>query len=143
VREGPAGAIRDAVTGAVGAAQDPQAFAPAADRLAALDPARVGVLLGWVVRTLLEELHPGGVDGEDVRAALTGCVSAWPGEADPAALVVVLTGALGLSDPPVAPAAVARNAVLLVAHLLGPRPLAPYLDAAFTDLRRAETIEMP
>jgi hypothetical protein len=62
-------------------------------------------------------------------------------------LLVVLTGALGLSDPdeqPVLPpAAVARNAVLLLAHLLGQRPAARYLDAAFAELQRAETVEMP
>jgi hypothetical protein len=113
--------------------------------LSTVDPSRIAGLLGWVVRSLLEELHPDGMDGEDVRAVLTGC--AGRPHADPAVLLVVLTGALGLSDPdeqpPVPPDAVAANAVLLVAYLLGTRPLEPYLDAAFAELRRAETIEMP
>jgi hypothetical protein len=108
------------------------------------------VVLGWVIRSLLEELHPDGMDGEDLRAVLTDCATAagaWESEVDPSVLLVVLTGALGLSDPDeqpaLPPAAVARNATLLLAYLLGDRPLARYLDAAFAELQRAETIEMP
>ena len=111
---------------------------------------KVAVVLGWAVRSLLEELHPDGMDGEDVRAVLTGCTTAagaWESEVDPSVLLVALTGALGMSDPDEQPALppepVARNATLLLAFLLGERPLARYLDAAFAELRRAETIEMP
>ncbi len=141
-------AVTDAVTAA--RAADADGFADAVGRLSTVDPQRVAVLLGWVVRSLLEELHPDGMDGEDLRAVLTGSATAagtWQSEVDPSVLLVVLTGALGLSDPdeqPVLPpAAVARNATLLLTHLLGERPLARYLDGAFAELERAETIEMP
>jgi hypothetical protein len=154
VRDGSAAVreITQAVTDAVAAARagDAPAFAAAAERLATVDPALAAVVLGWVVRGLLEELHPDGMDGEDLRAVLSGCAgaaAAWESDVDPAVLLVVLTGALGLSDPdsepPVAPATVARNAALLIAHLLGPRPLAPRLAAALAELERAETVEMP
>jgi hypothetical protein len=143
-------AISAAVTDAVSAFSDGDAFAEAVQRLSTVDPARVSLVLGWVVRALLEEQHPDGLDGEDLRAVLTGCATAagtWESEVDPAVLLVVLTGALGLSDPDeqpaVPPPAVARNAVLLIAFLLRGRPVRPYLDASFAELQRAETIEMP
>jgi hypothetical protein len=143
-------AISAAVTDAVSAFSDGDAFAEAVQRLSTVDPARVSLVLGWVVRALLEEQHPDGLDGEDLRAVLTGCATAagtWESEVDPAVLLVVLTGALGLSDPDeqpaVPPPAVARNAVLLIAFLLRGRPVGPYLDASFAELQRAETIEMP
>ena len=144
--------IGESVTAGVGAARggDADGFAGAVGRLSTVDPSKVAVVLGWAVRALLEELHPDGMDGEDLRGILTGCATAagaWESEVDPSLLLVVLTGALGMSDPDeqpaLPPAAVARNATLLLAHLLGPRPLKPYLDAAFAELERAETIEMP
>lgn len=144
--------IAESVTGAVASARTGQAeaFAEAVGRLSTVDPAKVAVVLGWAIRSLLEELHPDGMDGEDLRAVLTGCATAagaWESAVDPSVLLVVLVGALGMSDPdeqpPLPPAAVARNATLLLAHLLGERPLARYLDAAFAELQRAETIEMP
>jgi hypothetical protein len=139
-------AIVEPVTAAVAAAGDAPAFDEAVGQLSTVDPQRVSTVLGWAVRLLLEESHPDGMDGEDVRAVLIGCV-AGPSEVDPAVLLVVLTGALGLSDPDeqpaLPPADVARHAVLLLAHLLQGRPPGPYLDAAFAELERAETIEMP
>jgi hypothetical protein len=144
--------IGESVTAAVGAARagDGEGFADAVGRLSTVDPQRVAVVLGWVIRSLLEELHPDGMDGEDLRAVLTRAATAagtWESEVDSAGLLVVLTGALGLSDPdeqPVLPpAAVAGNATLLLTHLLGERPLPRYLDSAFAELERAETIEMP
>jgi hypothetical protein len=143
-------AISAATTDAVAGIGDPVAFSEAVGRLSTSDPQRVSLVLGGVVRALLEERHPDGMDGEDVRAVLTRCTVAgrgWQSEVDPEVLLVVLAGALGLSDPDdrpaPAPAAVARNAVLLTADLLGPRPLGPYLAAALAELARAETIEMP
>ena len=144
--------ISTAVTDAVAAARtaDADAFAEAATRLAAADPQRVSLVLGAVVRPLLEDLHPDGLDGEDLRAVLERCAraaGAWDSGVDPAVLLVVLVGALGLSDPDeqprLPPAEVSRNAVLLVADLLGPRPLGPYLTASLAELARAETVEMP
>jgi hypothetical protein len=129
---------------------DPAALADAIARLADRHFTRASLLLGGILRILLEERHPDGMDGEDVRAVLTRCVvagSAWPSEVDPQVLLVVLTGALGLAhpdeQPPLPPPAVARAALLLTADLLGPRPLAPYLTTALADLSRSETIELP
>jgi hypothetical protein len=146
---GPAAALAEGVTAAVDAARraDTDALRAAVERLSTVDSGRSAVALGWAVRMLLEERHPDGLDGEDLRAVLTGCAAAWPSEVDPSVVLVLLTGALGLSDPDeepsVDPAAVARNAALLLAYLLDGRPPGPYLDAALAELERAETIEMP
>lgn len=148
---GPA-ALAEEIGAAVEAARraEEEPFRDAVAGLSTVDPSRIAILLGWVVRSLLEERHPDGLDGEDLRAVLTGGATAaagWESGVDAEVLLIVLTGALGLSDPDeqprVPPAAVAANASLLVAYLLGTRPLRPYLDGALAELRRAETIEMP
>lgn len=140
------------ISAAVEAARavDATAFRDAVTELSTVDQPVLAKVLGWVVRSLLEDLHPDGLDSEDLQAVLLGCVTAarpFDFDVDPGALLVVLTGALGLSDPDdqpaVTPEAVAGNATLLVAYLLGKRPLTPYLDASIAELRRAETIEMP
>ncbi len=138
-------AVRDGVAAAGRA--DTVSFDDAVGRLAGLDPPLVAEVLGGTVRSLLEEKHPDGLDGEDVRAVLTDCAraAAWA-DPDPAVLVVVLTGALGLTaeEPPaVPPPAVARHALLLLAHLTAGAPPAAHLDAALTELARAQTIELP
>jgi hypothetical protein len=162
----PARAISTAVSEAVAAAQarDAQRFTEAAEQLAALDQEQVGVVLGAVVRSLLEDMHPDGLSGEDVQDVLERCVRSaigWLPEVDVDVLVVLLTGALGVfeadeqSRPPTGPQA-ARHAPLLVAYLLGGAigpsrgtpggselQLAGYLTAAFAEIARAETIEMP
>ena len=143
-------AISTAATDGVAAAgaQDAAAFDEATTRLAALDPALVSEVLGAVVRSLLEEAHPAGLAGDDLRTVLADCSRSarWVSDVDPAALVVVLTGALGLQDPddePIHPRLLGRHAVLLVAQLLGGTPLSVHLDAALAELARAQTIEMP
>lgn len=145
----PAREIAETATDAVRAAQarDAEAYAPAVERLAAAD--RSGLVLGGVVRLLLEEGHPDGLDGDDVRQVLEQCVrsaaSWWP-DVDPHVLLVLLAGALGVYDPgddenPPDPAAIARHAPLLVADLLAVtgRPFAEYLTAAFAEVARTET----
>ncbi|MFI2647005.1 hypothetical protein [Micromonospora fulviviridis] len=144
----PAREIAQAATEAVGAAQarDAGAYQPAAERLAAAD--RAGLVLGGVVRLLLEEGHPDGLDGDDIRQVLERCVrstAAWRPDVDPHVLLVLLAGALGVYDPgdddaPPDPAAIARHAPLLVADLLAAigRPLADYLSAAFAEVARTE-----
>ncbi|WFE32584.1 hypothetical protein [Micromonospora sp. WMMD975] len=127
-------------------ARDAEAYQPAVERLAAAD--RAGLVLGGVVRLLLEEGHPDGLDGDDVRQVLERCVrssAAWWPEVDPHVLLVLLAGALGVYDPgddenPPDPGAVARHAPLLVADLLAVTgcPLADYLTAAFTEVARTE-----
>ena len=152
----PARAIANTVTWAVDAAQarDPGAFDEAATQLAALEPERVGLVLGAVVRSLLEELHPDGLDGDDVRAVLDRCVRAaaeWQRDVDPHVVAMLLTGALGVhqeADDKAArpgPGQLARHAPLLVADLLAAarRPLAGYLATAFAEIERAETVESP
>ena len=87
---------------------------------------------------------------EVVAQVLDRCVSAsaWCPDVDPAVALTVLAGALGVhEDEPAAlpPAAVARHAALLLAHVLTDRdrPLAPSLEAALGELARSETVEMP
>ncbi|WP_199737170.1 MULTISPECIES: hypothetical protein [Micromonospora] len=140
--------IAEAATAAVAVAgaRDAEAYPQAVARLAAAD--RAGLVLGGVVRLQLEETHPDGLDGDDVRQVLERCVRSaatwWP-EVDPHVLLVLLAGALGVYDPgdddaPPDPAAVARHAPLLVADLLAAtgRPLADYLTLAFAEVARTE-----
>jgi hypothetical protein len=156
-------AIATAVTDGVAAAQagDPDAFADATRRLLLADGEHVRVVLGHAVRMLLEELHPDGLDGDEVRDDVVRCVTssaAWFPDADAEVLVIVLAGALGIhpdpppepapDDPwadavtaaPPPPAEVARHALALLADLLASRgrPVRHYLEAAFTEVARAE-----
>ena len=57
--------IAAATTEAVDAAQrrDEEALTAAADDLGGLDPAQTGLVLGTLIRLLLEETHPDGLDG--------------------------------------------------------------------------------
>ena len=147
--------LRRSVSDAVEAAlsRDADRFALAADRLAVQDQQRLALVQAWVLRSLLEQLHPDGLSSADAQDVLRRCLlsaAAWYPQADPGVLVLVLTGALGLSDPDEASAAIgpvelSHGATLLIADLLGVAgsPLAGYLDAAFAELERAETIELP
>jgi hypothetical protein len=145
----PARSIAAAVTGAVGAAgaHDVEAFEPAVAALAGLNGQQVGAVLGTVTRLLLEDLHPDGLDGDDVRAALERCVrgSGWTAGVDPEVLVVLLTDALGVHQPdehrrPLTAPDLARNGSLLVADLLAVagRPVGGYLTAAFGEIAHRE-----
>lgn len=143
-----AGALTEAVDAAT--TQDLTAYDAALARLALLDAPRVSSVTGAVVRRLLESRHPGGLTGPDVGQVLRATVTqaGWLPGLDPDVLLVVVTGSLGLletEDQPssLSPAAVLRHACVLVAGLLGSRPLAPVLDAALAELRRAETVELP
>jgi hypothetical protein len=146
--------LRRSLTEAVQAAssQDADRFTEAADRLALQDPQRLSVVQAWMLRCLLEELHPEGLSSEDAQDVLRHCLlstSQWYGDADPGVLVRVLTGALGLSEPEQAATAgsteLSSGAALLIADLLSVAggSLAGYLDAALAELERAETIELP
>jgi len=151
----PAG-LRRSIAEAVEAAtsRDADRFAVAADRLAAQDQQRLTLVQAWVLRALLEQLHPAGLSSADAQDVLRHCLlstSQWYTDADPQALVLVLTGALGLLEPEDAapattrPAELGSGAALLIADLLelAGGPLARYLDAALAELERAETIELP
>lgn len=144
----PAREIAVAAGEAVAAAQqrDPTAYEAAVQRLTGAD--RSGLVLGAAVRLLLEETHPDGLDGDDVRQVLEACVrsaAGWLPEVDPHVVLVLLAGALGVYDPgdddnPPGPMAVARHAPLLVADLLSTagRPLDGYLATAFAEIERTE-----
>ena len=136
-------------------ARDPGALADYDDavaRLAVLDVARVQVVAGAVVRSLLERLHPDGLTGGDVGDLLARCARGglWLPDLDVQVLLVLVTGALGLLDVDDQPAAlspgtVLRHLPLLVASLLRDTgsTLAPTLADAMAELRRAETVELP
>jgi hypothetical protein len=152
-------ATTDAVTAA--RAQDVPAFDEATARLATSEPEQVRVVLGVVVRALLEDLHPDGVSGDDLLELIKSCVRTsfgWYPAVDVQVLIVVLTGALGVHEPDeeprrVTPLDVARHAPLFIAELLiapgsaartdDPRPLADYFTDAFLEIYRAEVNEMP
>jgi hypothetical protein len=136
-------AAGEAVTAA--RAAEPVGFAAASARLGALDAAQVRRVLGTVVRALLEDLHPDGLDGQDLQVALERCDGAarlwWPA-VDPALLAALLIGALGVQSEEDQPPAgdIAAHAALLVADLLTAcgAALDGYLDRAFTEIAYAE-----
>lgn len=148
--------LADVVTDAVGAAcsGDRAAFDDALRRLALLDPEYVRLLLGGIVRALLEEQHAEGLDGDDLRALIEDAMartSRWWPEVDAAVLLVVVAGALGvhpepdeLPGRPPTPDEVTAHACVLVADRLGAvRRLGRYVEAAFAEIARAETVELP
>jgi len=139
--------IAAATDAAVAAARihDGEAFGKAVDDLAALDPVQVGLILGTAVRLLLEDLHPDGLDGDDVREALEHCVrwaAPWQDDIDPRVVLILLAGALGVleddGEPQPKPEAVAANAALLLTDLLGPRSAPDYLTAALQEIERSQ-----
>jgi len=140
----PIAAAADAAVAAA-RAHDGVAFGAAVGDLAAHDPAQVGLILGTAVRLLLEDTHPDGLGGDDVRDALERCVRAaagWQPDVDPHVLLVLLAGALGVLEddgtPPPEPQALARNAALLLTDLLGPRSAPDYLTATLLEIERAQ-----
>lgn len=149
---GPALVLHDALRTTVVDASggDAEGFERSARLVANLDAEHVRLVLGHVVRSLVEELHPDGVEADDVSALLDGCTtgSRWCPSVDEAVLVAVVAGALGVhADEPgvLPPSEVARHACLLVAYLLRARGgrVDRYLTDAFTELARAQTVEMP
>ncbi|GAB3282071.1 hypothetical protein [Kineosporia babensis] len=148
-------AITRATVEAVDAARagDLEAFTRATTDLAACEPEQVRLALGVVVRDLLEHLHPDGLAADDLQDLIRSCVKrvfAWYPQVDVNALVIVITGALGMQEeeePRYSPANIARHAPLFIAELLSqPRPtlsIQQYLTAAFQQIRTAELHEMP
>ena len=139
--------IATAADAAVAAARerDGEALAEAVRDLAALDPAQVGLILGTAVRLLLEDTHPDGLSGDDVRNVLEHCVRSaaeWQPDVDPHVLLILLAGALGVLDDDgeavPTPDALARNATLLLTDLLGVRSTRDYLTAALQEIERAQ-----
>ncbi|GAA3826465.1 hypothetical protein GCM10022226_53990 [Sphaerisporangium flaviroseum] len=151
----PARAIAEAAADAVAAARsrDTEAFQRAAAQLAALDSEQVGLVLGAVVRSSLERLHPDGLTADDVHVLVARCArsaAGWFPTVDPDVLVMLVAGALGVHQPDeeafrLEGPDVARHAPLLVADLLAVSgdPFAVRLNAALDDIARAQTSEMP
>ena len=143
----PARPIAAATQAAVAAAtaRDREALASAVEDLAAQDPAHTGLILGTAVRVLLEDTHPDGLDGDDVRGVLEQCVRSageWQPDVDPHVVLILLAGALGVleddGEPPPKPEVLARHAALLLAGQLEQRPVAHYLTAALGEIERAQ-----
>ncbi|HEX8343509.1 MAG TPA: hypothetical protein VF657_02020 [Actinoplanes sp.] len=142
----PARPIAVAVDDAVTAARrhDPEALAVAVDALAAQDPAQAGLVLGTLVRLLLEDAHPDGLDADDIREVLRRCVrgaAPWQPDVDPHVLLVLLAGALGVLEPDTpspGPEAAAHHAALLLAELTegSGRPFTEQLSRAFTEIEQ-------
>lgn len=165
-----ASATTDAIAAAQ--ASDTAAFDDACSRLLLADPEHARVILGDTVRLLLEEVLPDGLVADDLREIIhrsARSAAPWFPSVDPGVMVAVLSGALGIHpDTPPGPgtgeertpelddpwdavpprpsaAAVTQHAVVLLADLLAVRgrPLRGYLEAAFTELARRETVEQP
>jgi hypothetical protein len=143
----PARPIAAAATAAVAAVQarDAGALDEAVAELASLDPAQSGLVLGTTVRLLLEAAQPDGLTGDEVRDVLERCVRGavgWQGDVDPHVVLLLLAGALGVLEedgaPPPKPEVLARHAALLMADLLGPRPVPPFLTAALGEIEHTQ-----
>jgi hypothetical protein len=143
----PARAVAVAACAAVAAAreQDRDAFESTVEALATADGS--GLVLGVVVRLLLEELHPDGLAGDDIGAVIAGCArdTTWLPRHDPHVTLVLLASALGVYEPaedtgPPDAGQFASHGPPLVAHLLAAagKPFEPYLGAAFAEIRRTE-----
>ena len=124
-------AVEAAVTAAAG--HDDEALDRAVTGLAALEPARVGLVMGTAVRLLLEERHPDGLTADDLRAELRDTVAAHPG-ADPQVTLALLAGALGVleDDLPIDPSTSARHAAFLLAGV----PVRPLIDRTMTEIEQ-------
>ena len=141
-------ALGDLVSAA--AHEDATALAEVRSRLEKVEPEQVRVVLGHVVRALVERTHPDGVDADDLTSLLQDVARAatWCPDLDPSALVAVLTGAFGVhrdDDEPLPHTApeIATAAALLAVHLLRGRDVGPLLDDALAEVARAETVELP
>jgi hypothetical protein len=143
----PARPVASAATAAVLAARrrEREALDDAVADLAGLDPATSGLILGTTVRVLLEQTNPDGLDAEAVRGVLEHSVRSamqWQPEVDPHVMLLLLAGALGVTEeddaPPPKPDTLARHAALLLADLAGDRPIEPVLTAALDEIARTQ-----
>ncbi|MFF2083647.1 hypothetical protein ACFVVM_07710 [Nocardia sp. NPDC058176] len=149
----PARAIATTIESAVIAAQaaDESEFTTAVTDLAALPAYQVGSVLSTMVRELLEIAHPDGLTGDDIRTVLDAVVRrsiTWLPTLDPATVVSILTGALGVDDPdePDRPRTNPQPAAILLIDHLATRARVPaqrIVEHAVAEIARAETVEMP
>ncbi len=151
----PARGIAEATVAAVAAASDaqPDAYRAATAQLAGFGPEQVGIVMGGAVRLLLEDLHPDGLTGDDLRGVLTRCVTGtagWYPDPDANVLGVLIAGALGVHESDgqrlaLAAVDVAAQAPLLIADLVlvADHPLDVYLRAALAEIARTELMDQP
>ncbi len=99
-------AIGTAITHATDAATagDADAYDTAVTELTALPTVPTGIVLSAIIRTLLEEQHPDGLDSDDIQAALARCYATtvtWLplDRVDIPTLVAVLASSLGIHEP--------------------------------------------
>jgi len=130
-------------------AQDADGLQAAITELSKLDAEQTGKVMGGVLRLLLEQKHPDGLDGDDIRDLLQTCAlgaARWLPETDPHTMLVVLAGALGIHpdehDQVARPTAesIALNTSVLIAFLLTDR-LERYLTATFAEIARSEFMD--
>lgn len=142
-----AGATDDALTAARDT--DTEKFHDAVEILESADPHQVASVHAEIVRSILEDLHPDGLTGEDVQAALEKTVRSaggWLPTLEVAGFVDVLTGALGVADQEDEPRAKPRveHALLIIGAVAGTKVVAAdYVLRAVGEIARAQTIEMP
>jgi hypothetical protein len=143
----PARPIAAATSAAVAAARDHDdaALTEAVAELSVQDQTQAGLILGTAVRLLLETAHPDGLDADDVRGVLAGSVraaAAWCPRVDPQTTLYLLAGALGVweddGSPPPKPDELALHAALLIAYLIGTRPVTEVMTATLDEIQRAQ-----
>ncbi|MFZ2529822.1 MAG: hypothetical protein WAX14_19545 [Rhodococcus sp. (in: high G+C Gram-positive bacteria)] len=142
--------IAQATDSALSAARtgDAPAFADAVAALTELPYEQVTAVHAGMVRELLEELHPDGLAGDDVRAVIERCARGRAVPVAPHVLVAVLTGTLGVADPEVPtvrPEQYLTAGLVVLVDLLASRAAdpGPYVRRAVGEIERSETIEMP
>jgi hypothetical protein len=147
-------AIDTAVTAAQSA--DIEAFTTAAATVREVDREQLVVLLGALTRDVLERTYPDGLDAEGAEDALRSCIRfavPWYPSIDIDPLIRALTGALDVAGDPddsegapvIDQVTVLTHGLLLIADQLTRLGLtvAPLLETALAELRRALTVEMP
>jgi hypothetical protein len=102
----PARAIGATVEAAVVAAggRDREAYEAASGDVIRLPAGTGGQILGALVRSLLEEQHPDGLDSDDIEVVLGRCYRSTTGwlpadRVDVSTMVAVLASALGIHEP--------------------------------------------
>lgn len=136
-------------------AHDSEAFGAATDLLALHPESRE--VHAITLRELLETVFPDGLTGDDVSEVMTStsrAAASWTAAASPAAVALVLTGALGVGDTAGADALPSAGlpdaettaaALVVITDLTARADVDPmeYVTRAVDEIRRAQTMEMP
>ncbi|QHD86119.1 hypothetical protein GR168_12570 [Gordonia sp. JH63] len=136
-------------------AHDSEAFGAATDLLALHPESRE--VHAITLRELLETVFPDGLTGDDVSEVITStsrAAASWTSAVSPAAVALVLTGALGVgdtADPDALPSAglldaeTTAAALVVITDLTARADVDPmeYVTRAVDEIRRTQTMEMP